>query len=128
MKMTKTPVRSLKPFSYYFVQVILFLRTFAMHIILIQQTKLSITNNTWITSPRVTFLKSKRPFIVLVKLSTSVLQQGRISEAETSIKRLYGKERVAEVMVIWKMLLRVLQNQMLGGLIFLVAVTGKVYL
>ncbi|KAM3285942.1 hypothetical protein P3S67_024741 [Capsicum chacoense] len=25
-------------------------------------------------------------------------QQGRISEAETSIKRLYGKERVAEVM------------------------------
>ncbi|KAM3252479.1 plastidic glucose transporter 4-like [Capsicum annuum] len=53
-------------------------------------------------------------------------QQGRISEAETSIKRLYGKERVAEVMVIWKMLLRVLQNQMLGGLIFLVAVTGKV--
>lgn len=27
-----------------------------------------------------------------------LLKQGRISEAEVSIKRLYGKERVAEVM------------------------------
>ena len=33
-----------------------------------------------------------------LKLSNSILQQGRISEAETSIKRLYGKEKVAEVM------------------------------
>lgn len=33
-----------------------------------------------------------------LKLSKFILQQGRISEAETSIKRLFGKERVAEVM------------------------------
>lgn len=35
---------------------------------------------------------------LIIKLFTFLWQQGRISEAETSIKRLYGKERVAEVM------------------------------
>ena len=31
-------------------------------------------------------------------MSSSALQQGKLSQAETAMKKLYGKEKVAEVM------------------------------
>lgn len=56
-----------------------------------------------LTSPAPSFSFFCGMFVVIVRYimlqrHNLYLQQGRISDAEASIKKLYGKERVAEVM------------------------------